>query len=250
MIIELVAASVFWFHTLPHHGGISTTMSPRDIITGMTLEYNHHCKHQYGDYVQTHEQHDNTISLRKIGSIALRPTGNEQGGHYCMSLKTGRRLNRNNVTPLPMPSEVIEHVHRIAHCAPVGLTSADRNNVAFPDIKKMMKKSLMYPILTPNIVTMMMIPPRQQTLKILSRSQEWTSKNLNLREWRHKNLYLKEWVVNRKNQRPQEWLSQLEQLHLVKTQIKSWMHPYMNLQSLQHCQILLPLYLHNKKADA
>ena len=62
------------------------------------------------------------------------PTGNEQVGHYCMSLKTGRLLNHNNATPLPMPSEVIDHVHRIAHRAPVGITSANRNNVALPDI--------------------------------------------------------------------------------------------------------------------
>ena len=51
-----------------------------------------------------------------------------------MSLKTGRLLNHNNATPLPMPSEVIDHVHRIAHRAPVGITSANRNNVALPDI--------------------------------------------------------------------------------------------------------------------
>ena len=134
MIIDLIAASVFWFHDLPHHDGILTTMSPRDIITGMTLDYNRHCKHQYSDYVQTHEQHNSTMSPQKIGDIALRPTGNEQGGHYCMSLNKGRLLNSNNSTPLPMPTKVIDHVHRIAHRAPVGLTFADRNNVAFPDI--------------------------------------------------------------------------------------------------------------------
>ena len=74
------------------------------------------------------------MSPRTIGSIAMRPTGNDQGGNYCMSLNTGRILNRNNATPLPMPIEVIDHVHRIAHCAPVGITFADRNNVAFQDI--------------------------------------------------------------------------------------------------------------------
>ena len=100
----------------------------------MTLDYNCHCKHQYGDYVQTHEQHNSTMSPRTIGSIAMRPTGNDQGGNYCMSLKTGHILNRNNATPLPMPIEVIEHVHRISHRAPVGITFADINNVAFPDI--------------------------------------------------------------------------------------------------------------------
>ena len=51
MIIELVAASVFWFHALPHHDGISNTMSPHEIITGMTLDYNCHYKHQHRDYV-------------------------------------------------------------------------------------------------------------------------------------------------------------------------------------------------------
>ena len=33
-----------------------------------------------------------------------------------------------------MPSEVIDHVHIIAQCAPVEITSADRNNVSFPNI--------------------------------------------------------------------------------------------------------------------
>ena len=134
MIIELVSESVFWFHVFPHHDGISTTMISREIITGMTLDYNHHCKHQYGDYVQNHDKHDNTMSLRTIGAIFLRPTGNDQGGHYCMSLKTVRRINRNNAMPLPIPSEVIDHVHRIAHRVPVGLAFAYRNNAAFPDI--------------------------------------------------------------------------------------------------------------------
>ena len=64
----------------------------------------------------------------------MRPTVNEQGENYYMSLKTGRLLNRNNATPLPMPSDVIEHVHSIVHRAPVGITFADINDPAFPDI--------------------------------------------------------------------------------------------------------------------
>ena len=51
-----------------------------------------------------------------------------------MSLKTGRLLNRNNTTPLPMPIKVTEHVHRIAHHSPVGITFTDRYNVALTDI--------------------------------------------------------------------------------------------------------------------
>ena len=134
IIIELVAVSVFWFHAFPHHDSISTTISPREIITDMTLDYNHHCKQQYDDYVQTHDQHENTMSLQTIGAHALRPTGNELGGHYFMSLKIGRRLNRNNSMPLPIPIEFIDHVHRISNLDPFGLTFADINNVALPDI--------------------------------------------------------------------------------------------------------------------
>ena len=133
MIIELVDANNFWFHAFPHNDGISNTMSPREIITGMTLDYNFHCKHQYGDHVQTHEHNNSTMSPRTMGYIAMRSSGNEQGGPYCMSLKTVRLLNRNNSKPLSMISEVIDHVHTISRFASVGITYADRNNVAFPE---------------------------------------------------------------------------------------------------------------------
>ena len=58
-------------------------MSPRTIITGLTIDHNRHCKLQFGNYLQTHESHDKiTGTASKIVSLALRPTGNEQGGNY------------------------------------------------------------------------------------------------------------------------------------------------------------------------
>ena len=51
---------------------------------------------------------------RTIGAIALRPTGNNQGGHYFFSLESGRRINRSKWTSLPMPSDVIKRVHELA----------------------------------------------------------------------------------------------------------------------------------------
>ena len=51
---------------------------------------------------------------RTIGAIALRPTGNAQGGYYFMSLSTGRVINRYRWTELPMPQNVIDHVQHIA----------------------------------------------------------------------------------------------------------------------------------------
>jgi hypothetical protein len=114
VIIEMVYASVYWLNAFPHPLGISQTLSPRQIITGQTIDYNRHCKYEFGQYVQTHEDHDNSMHTRTVGALALRPTGNQQGNYYFFSLTTGRVLNRTHATPLPMPNEVIERVHTLA----------------------------------------------------------------------------------------------------------------------------------------
>ena len=54
------------------------------------------------------------MDTRKTGAISLRPTGNSQGGHFFFSLTSERRLNRNRLTLLPMPMEVIDRVHQMA----------------------------------------------------------------------------------------------------------------------------------------
>jgi hypothetical protein len=53
------------------------------------------------------------MQSRTLGAIALRPTENHQGGHYFMSLTTGRRLTRNRWTELPMPQDGIERVNTL-----------------------------------------------------------------------------------------------------------------------------------------
>ena len=89
-------------------------MSPRTIITGQLLDYHQHCRYEFGEYVQTHEEHDNSLFSRTVGAIALRPTGNQQGGYFLMSLHTGRIINRLHTTKLPMPAEVITRVDQLA----------------------------------------------------------------------------------------------------------------------------------------
>jgi hypothetical protein len=78
-IVEMVYASVFWRDMFALKGGISTTQSPAEFILNRNIDYNAHCKVEFGDYVQTHEEHDNTMATRTIGAIATRPTGNIQG---------------------------------------------------------------------------------------------------------------------------------------------------------------------------
>ena len=98
-------------------------------MTGQSVDFNRHCKYKYGEYVQTHEEHNNTMNARTVGALAMRPTGNMQGGHYFFSLATGRVINRVRATKLPMPSEVIDRVHALARQqnANRGLVFGDRD---------------------------------------------------------------------------------------------------------------------------
>ena len=110
----LAKAMVYWLNSVPSNTGVSPTMSPRTIITGQLLDYHKHCRYEFGEYVQTHEEHDNSLLSRTVGAIALRPTGNQQGGYFFMSLHTSCIINRLHATKLPMPSEVIIRVDQLA----------------------------------------------------------------------------------------------------------------------------------------
>ena len=114
MVMELAKALVYWLNSVPSSTGVSPTMSPRTIITCQLLDFHKHCRYEFGEYVQTHEEHDNSLISRTVGAIALRPTGYQQGGYFFMSLHTGRIINRLHATKLPMPSEVIVRVEQLA----------------------------------------------------------------------------------------------------------------------------------------
>jgi hypothetical protein len=135
MIIEMVYGSVFWLNMFPGLDGISKTLSPRSIIAGLKVNYTKHCRLEFGTYVQIHKEHDNSMATRTSGAIALRPTGNDQGGYFFFSLTTGRRLNRNRWTSLPMPTDVIERIHNMARRghAPRGILFADRAGIDDPN---------------------------------------------------------------------------------------------------------------------
>jgi hypothetical protein len=64
-VVELVYSQVFWRNMFAIKGGISATRSPSELI----------CKVEFGEYVQTHEEPDNSMATRIIGAIATRPTG-------------------------------------------------------------------------------------------------------------------------------------------------------------------------------
>lgn len=108
-------------------------MSPRTIITNQQINYKKHCRVGFGQYLQTHEEHTNNMEERTMGAIALRPTGNEEGSYYCLSLLTGCRITRTRFTALSMPKEVIDRIHELAKANPEGLVFYDKNWVAYTD---------------------------------------------------------------------------------------------------------------------
>ena len=81
---------------------------------GLTMNYNRHCRLEFGEYVQTHEEHDNSLNPCTIGALALCPTGNIQGGYFFFCLTMGKVINRMGWTTIPMPKEVIDRVERMA----------------------------------------------------------------------------------------------------------------------------------------
>ena len=129
LVIEMAKTAVFWLNAFPAAGGTSRELSPRTIVTGQQVDYKRHCRFQFGEYAQTHEEHNNSMNPRTVGAIALRPVGNGQGSFYFMSITTGRVLNRLHATALPMPDEVIDKIHRMARQQKTnpGLVFADRN---------------------------------------------------------------------------------------------------------------------------
>ena len=125
LVVEMAKASMFWLNGLPLKDSFGNKLSPRAIITGQKLDYNRHCRYQFGEYVQTHGQHDNSMNPRTVGALALRPTGNAQGSYYFMSISTGRV----HKMALPMPDEVVDQIHRLARQQRTnpGLLFGDRN---------------------------------------------------------------------------------------------------------------------------
>jgi Reverse transcriptase (RNA-dependent DNA polymerase) len=116
MKMEMLKNAVIWLNMFPHADGVSETMSPRTIMTGVRAKFTTHCRVLFGAYCEVHNENDpsNTMRPRTSSAIALNPTGNLQGSYYFMSLATGKRISRRRWTELPYTQEVIDRVHALA----------------------------------------------------------------------------------------------------------------------------------------
>lgn len=114
LIREMCFSANYWLNIFPSRNGVSTTLSPAAIVTGRMLDDRCHCRMPFGAYVQTHEEHDNTLVPRTRGALACWPSGNAQGGYRFYCLHTGRIIKRNHWTEVPLPLGTEAIVHRQA----------------------------------------------------------------------------------------------------------------------------------------
>jgi hypothetical protein len=98
-IIHLMMFVTLWINAFPSDSGVSDVYSPREIVTGMKMDYLKHCKARFGSYVEASVDPTitNTLQARTTPCIVLGPTAKQI-------------LDRHNITPLPMPDKVIKRV--------------------------------------------------------------------------------------------------------------------------------------------
>jgi hypothetical protein len=112
----LVSESTKKLNFFPVKGGIYPYYSPRMILHQRNLDYEKHCKHAFGSYVQAHDdpKSKNTNASRTLDCIYLRYTDNIQGGHELLHLQTNEIVYRQYITLVPITSSVIKQVHELA----------------------------------------------------------------------------------------------------------------------------------------
>jgi hypothetical protein len=93
LVAQMVSTCSFWLNVCPPKDGVSRKINPRELITGAKIDHNKHARAACGDYVQIHEEHDNSMATRAAGAIATKLTGNARGGFWFCSLTTGQMLD-------------------------------------------------------------------------------------------------------------------------------------------------------------
>ena len=113
MVISLVDNSMFWLNAFPSTNGMSYTMSPERIVQEkQTVDMNIK-RIFYGSFAMVFISTKNKMSRMIIPAIALNQS-NMHGGHYFMSLYTGKRLHSYEWNELPISDEVVDIVEALA----------------------------------------------------------------------------------------------------------------------------------------
>ena len=94
-------------------GGISTTISPEEIIEGKRKMDGNRKRINFGQYAEIYDGTSNTADARSVGGIAMYAT-NDREGFAFMCLDTGKSRHSNNWTVKPTTEDIITRVENIA----------------------------------------------------------------------------------------------------------------------------------------
>ena len=114
-VIRLMYFVAFWLNAFSNENGVSKLYSPREIVTGLAVDFKAHCRALFGSYVEASEDADITNGMqgRTVPCICLGPSGNVQGSVICYNLETKQVIKRRTIKPLPMPDRVVKRVIQI-----------------------------------------------------------------------------------------------------------------------------------------
>ena len=118
MTVDLAKDVVAWLNTFPSKTSLLPYIGMRTLITGVQFDYRLHCRVEFGQYCQVHKDKDrkNRVEVdRTTGAIALRHSGNKQGGYRFLNLNTGRVVVRQHFTVVLVTQEVIKRVEHLGN---------------------------------------------------------------------------------------------------------------------------------------
>jgi hypothetical protein len=116
LVVHMVSDVVRCLNMFPSPTGVSPTLSPVSLVTGVAPPDFNTMRLEFGTYVQLFADSDpsNTLHARTLGAVSLTPTGNAQGDYYFLSLASGFRVSRHRWTALPMTDTAIDRVEALA----------------------------------------------------------------------------------------------------------------------------------------
>ena len=114
MVIHLIYFVVLCLNSAPSVLGILQVHSPREIVTCRGLDFNKYFKHQFGTYVEAHEDPviTNTNRSRTYPGVYIGTTGNLQGTLKVFDVTSGKVKKPRSVTAFNAPDRVIDIADR------------------------------------------------------------------------------------------------------------------------------------------
>ena len=113
MVRSLVEAIIEVLNAFPSKNAITTTVSPATIVEGKPKMDFKRKMIAFGSYALVYTGTSNNNKPRAVPAIALKMS-NTAGGHYFMSLHSGKRIHGYKWEELPIDEHIIERVESLA----------------------------------------------------------------------------------------------------------------------------------------